>query len=666
MTNFRSLSVAGFGLASLLSAALLFAVQPMVAKAALPLHGGSFAVWGTTMLFFQATLLIGYLYAHWLTRLLRPYGQRVAHLALLAVAWLTMPPTLAGATVAAGNPAVQLLASLLLAVGLPAVALSATAPLMQHWFARGPHTGSMSPYPLYAASNAGSLLALLSYPFLVEPYSGLSYQAGVWTALFAGFSVLVATAGIISLPDRGAPDTREPSGAAAPATLQERLSWLTLSLVPVCLLLATTQALTIAVAPVPLVWVLPFALYLVTFILAFASIPLLRGTIGAYLSLAAAMLPFLVLVRGLLGPTPLVLLFLSTWLIFALHRELATRRPHPSRLTGYYLWIATGGVCAGILHVFMLPRLLFSTTELLLVLSVAAVMAAPTLVARGAIVTLTLFIALSQLLDPNQALHTVRSPYGEHIIRERDDGRVLAHGNTSHGLQWRAADRRNEPTWYYHRNSPAGLAWATLPEKAGRRVAAVGLGAGTMAAYAEPADEWTFFEIDPAVVAIATDTTFFHYLADNTPDAEIVLGDARIRLQEREGQHWDVIILDAFTSDAVPTHLLTVEALRMYSERLAPGGLILVHISNRYMALDPVIAATAVAARLHGVVATVVGDESDLGTSASTWAVLARDSADLAAFDAAPWNPLGSADQRFLWTDERNSIVPLLMRRERR
>jgi SAM-dependent methyltransferase len=712
------------------SAFLLFLVQPLFGRMVLPLLGGSPTVWNTCMVFFQAALLGGYLYAHLTTRHLTVRRQAALHLVFLAAAGVMLPLSIAGAAPPGGGaPIPWLLLLLLTSVGLPFLVLAGNGPILQRWFAESGYPGAADPYWLYAASNLGSLLALFAYPLLLEPRLRLAEQSLTWTLGYGALGVLVA--GCAALVWRSAGAAPSPVGGeareAAPVPgLGERAAWVALAFVPSSLLLGVTTYLTTDLTPVPLLWVLPLAIYLLSFILVFAERPPVpHRWMLAVQPVVLAAVTVLLLGTSLSRPALAIPVHLAgLWVTgMVCHGELARRRPAPARLTEFYLWIALGGVLGGVFNVLVAPLLFTHTWEypLVLVLSclarpwprerlalrygprtallasgvalllIAALAGSPggmpgPLALAGVVLVAALLTALlwgtplwlaavlgsvylvraSAAHPQAETLHAERSFYGHYQVAAYR-GRtaryhVLTHGSTMHGAQNRAPEERDDPLTYYLRFGPLGDVFGTMGiTTRPRRVAVVGLGGGTTAAYAAEEEGWTFFELDPGIERIARDTTLFTYLADSPAPTRVVLGDARLSLahEEREGAPgYDLILLDAFTSDAIPIHLLTREALEVYLSRLEPGGRIAFHISNRYLKLEPVVAALARERGLHARVGSWAIPRRTPYDVSSTWVVVTREEADLGMLAAdRRWRPARVDRAVPVWTDDYSSIL---------
>jgi len=741
-----------FATAIFLNAALLFAVEPMFTKMVLPLLGGTPSVWNTCLLFFQGALLVGYGYAHLTSRWLSVPRQAALHLACLAGAMALLPVTLpAGAAPPPGGSAAAigwLLARLTTVLGIPFVLLAAGAPLLQRWFATTRHPAAGNPYFLYVASNLGSFAALLAYPVLIEPRWRLGEQSARWSQGFGVLVLLVLAASVLAWRWRkggevgegstmvggGAVTTTPPSPSADGAPLSPsliptgawRLRWVLLSFAPSSLLLGVTTFVSTDIAAVPFLWVIPLALYLLTFVLTFAQRPLLDRRL--MLALQVGLVIALLLTIGAnpadhlhaLAALHLVAFFVATMVC---HRELADARPRAEHLTEYYLWISLGGVLGGVFNVLLAPALYDTVVEypfaLILVLGLRPAWRTPGPATRAAILDVAIPLAILALMvtgyqlpsapgkwgtyllygwlglagllavncyrrpvglamagaalflgnevglaEGDDTLYQGRSFYGVYRVRRWDNYVLLQHGTTTHGGQSLIASRKTEPLTYYHREGPLGdLFRLTTDSVAPRRVALVGLGTGTTACYARPGERWSYFEIDPLIVAIARDPRLFTYLRDCQPDVRIVLGDARLSLAREPDGAYDLITLDAFSSDAIPVHLVTREALAMYRRKLRPGGIIAFHISNRYLDLRPVLVELARDARMAG--ALVDRDVDGAGKDAlhygSRWVALAERATFLAPLvREGGWEVLAPAAEVRVWTDDYSDVLGVL------
>ncbi|HEY7654772.1 MAG TPA: hypothetical protein VIG07_18290 [Methylomirabilota bacterium] len=758
------------------SATLLFVMQPMVGKMILPLLGGTPAVWSTCMVFFQAALLGGYAYAHASTAWLRLSRQVMLHLVVLALPFVVLPLAVNPRLLRGGeaNPVLDVLTLLSVSVGLPFLVVSASAPLLQRWFTHTGHPAARDPYFLYAASNLGSMLALLGYPTLVEPrlhVQGSSWltQTALWSIGYAGLAGLTllcaltlwrrparAAAASNAPPSTPSADPAPPASTIERVTWARRLSWIALAFVPSSLLLGVTTYITTDLAAVPLLWVLPLAIYLLTFILAFGRWPLRLHRIVVSATLPLVLLVIFLMVSALperIWVTVLWHFFLLFVIALACHGALALDRPTPRHLTEFYLLISVGGVLGGLFNALVAPLVFRSLIEYPLVMVLACVLLnarrAPgwglgrgalrglALVALVAALALILYSESATLrvdfsflarvlewsservgawLDPiertlnklliygpplalawllrrrplhlglalaavllvggfvdarnSDQIRQSRSFFGVlRISRDRDEKGYteLRHGTTLHGRQSLEPTRRAEPISYYQRKGPIGQLFAELDRRPGSvHMAVIGLGTGTLAAYARPADRVTFYEIDRLVRSIAFDPAYFTYAVDAKSRGATVrleLGDARIRLEavrrERPAERYDVVLVDAFSSDAIPVHLLTREALRLYFDVLGPRGILALHISNRYLRLEPVVANLAA----DGGYAALLqhGDTGDVrGGVEASWAILARRPEDFGEMASdSRWTEarLEPEPRVGVWTDDFHNLL---------
>lgn len=675
-----------FAVTVFLSAFLLFQVQPVIAKAILPWFGGTAAVWATCMVFFQSTLLAGYLYAHALVTRVPPRRQRIIHAALLTAGALLLPitPSERWKPVSGGNPSFRILLVLAVTVGLPYLLVSTTGPLMQAWYAQ--KKPGAAPYRLFALSNAGSLLGLLSYPVLVEPNLSLGAQSWTWSAGFILFAVLCLLTSWRSLA-RETELRCTPAADATPPGRTEYLLWILLAMCASMLLLTVTQHLAGDVASIPFLWVLPLTLYLLSFILCFDAegwyqrplfLVLLFPVLGtmSYLIWAEADKP------GMRWSIAIFSLALFTACMFC-HGELARTKPHPRYLTIYFLMIAIGGALGGAVVGLVAPNLFNAQYEFPIALALCgllfvwvllrdgeAILAGGLLGWRG-IGVMVLVAALGGFLfrvvrDTVAATMVVsRNFYGELKVRQYngmydwDGHRVLIHGTINHGEQWTHPARRKSTSTYYCEDTGLGMVMGARVLGDPQRVGVIGLGTGTIAAYARPGDAYRFYDINPLVQQIANRDFWYLNLAE--AQVEVVLGDARLSLEGESSQRFSTLVVDAFSGDAIPVHLLTKEALELYRKHLAPGGILAVHISNRYIDLRPVL---ATAARVLGYAARLVETEDDHDSQrncfATSWVLLA---AGETAFDRAPFQRATrmKVDPQFrLWTDDYSSVLGLL------
>ncbi len=694
-----------------LGAGLLFLVQPMVTKMILPHLGGSPSVWNTCMVFFQAVLLLGYAYAHVLATRFGRGAQAAIHAAILALAAMFLPLDLTqDVPPADGSPTLWLIGRLAVTVGPPFFAISATAPLLQRWFSRTDHAAAGDPYFLYAASNAGSLLALLAYPLIVEPELPLWQQSRFWSF---GLGLLAAGIAACWLGYRTRMITGPAASEAGPRPeAADRLRWIGYSFVPSSLLLAVTAYITTDLASAPLFWVVPLALYLATFILAFARRPKLPHS--AMLRLQPLLIIPVVMLSAGIHSVWILLLHLASFFVIAMvcHGELARSRPHVRNLTEFYLWVSLGGVLGGMFDALLAPVLFPDIWEYPLMLVAACLvrpaaaaagkggwradLALPTLLLLGllallysgdvpgwvllgalvlAAVALLYFserrwrfalgvaacLLVVQIATSGGTLASSRSFFGVNRVRLIADGtiRVLQQGTTVHGAESLRPGEETVPLAYYSREGPFGRFFDAIAGRDVARVGVVGLGTGVLGCYARPGQTWIFHEIDPEVEKLARDQRFFHFLALCGNNPQIVLGDARLTLQDVPDRAYGVIVIDAFSSDSIPLHLLTREALALYQRKLAPDGVILFHISNRYLDLAPVIAALArdAGSPARGLLYLSTGSSpiEHLDTQVVAVGQPGHDLDYLTA--AAGWLPPGTPSNGALWTDERSDIV---------
>lgn len=723
--------IALFASAALTSAFLLFWVEPLFAKLVLPLLGGSPAVWNTCLMYFQALLLLGYLYAHASSTLLSPRRQIVVHGALLAVCMIQLPLGLpAGWTPPeSGNVIPWLIGVLTVSLGAPFLVLSATAPLLQRWLASSTPRVE-NPYVLYAASNAGSFLGLLAFPLLLEPSLRLSEQSVLWTGIYVFAVALIGLCGAAiwkRLPESVAEVAADEDSAPAPSW-GDKWMWVALAFVPSSLLLGITTFLSTDVAATPLLWVIPLSIYLLTFVVVFSRGAEQSTALIAVLHAAAVTTLALVFFwQATLGFKRAYGLHLGVFALTALvlHGRLAASRPAPSHLTGFYLWMAFGGALGGAFTALVVPLVFESTRDYLMMVAIACflrpafrIVRAPSwLQPRNAIVAvlpalLLYFVSKRDLDDvriaglplsvlvsivaglvilsmmtsawrfglaisalgfaghvlhtPRSTIHADRSFFGIYrVSRATGPAAVLYHGTTIHGAQFKDEKRRLTPITYYHPDGPVGDVFRALQPRLNQgEVAAVGLGTGSILCYSRPGEKWTFFEIDPAVAAIASNTRYFSYLSDCKVKPRIVFGDARLTLAREPAGKYSLLVLDAFSSDAIPVHLLTREAFALYQRVLADDGVLLVHVSNRRLDLEPVVADLARDAGLeallndYNVPDSVQDRDYNYG---SDWVALARRREDLGALVSdTSWTDLTALRRNRPWTDDYSNLFSVI------
>jgi SAM-dependent methyltransferase len=693
-----------------LSAFLLFGVQPLAGKYSLPWFGGTPAVWTTCMLFFQAMLLGGYAYSYASVRWLAPRRQAQVHLGLLGltVAVLVGRALLAGSPVAPGpewRPEAdgistsRLMAMLAASLGLPFFTLSTSAPLLQSWFSRV--RPGASPYRLYALSNTGSLLSLLAYPVLVEPWLGRGVQAWLWGAgflLFAAGSAVCAL-GVLRHTEGPAEVTQAETGAESSPGMVRTLGWLGLSACASVLLLATTNQLSQDVSAGPFVWVLPLALYLLTFILAFEREALYSRPLTALLLLLSVAGVTSATYGGARVPLFLQLLVHAAALFsgaLLCHGELYRLRPAPRYLGAFYLWVSAGGVLGAAFVHLVAPRLFDFYLEYPLTLGICCLLAALVLLRRAPDETLAraalravpalllLLVALSlgsAVSDTRRVVGSWRNFFGVVQVKEskspndENHALLLQHGGILHGFQYTRPERRMRPTSYYTPDSGLGLALTEqrrLKQAAGQppalRVGVLGLGVGTTAALAQAGDSLRFYEIDPRIISLARGAGgYFSFLRDTRAQVEVLEGDARILLEQElargQAQGFDVLAVDVFSSDSIPVHLLTEEAVDVYRRHLAPGGVLALHISNLHLDLLPITVAHAKTLGLHATLVRTEGGKD--GSRDSVWMLLSPE----ASFSRGATFPREGEQvmrlaytlpPRVRWTDERSSLLPVL------
>lgn len=799
-----------FAVTLFLSALLLFWVQPLAGKMVLPLLGGAPAVWNTCLLFFQAALLAGYGYVHASTRWLSTRAQVLLHVILLLVAALALPVVISEARGGApdeSHPALWLLKTLALTAGPPFFALSASAPLLQRWFSRTRDPSAGDPYFLYAASNAGSLLALLAFPILFEPTLTLGGQSRAWAVGYCALVLLVLACAAASLRASARGNTTrdadalidegnavrtttdesnavrnelEDAAGVKTLTLRRRLRWALLAFVPSSLVMGVTTYVTTDLVAVPLLWVVPLALYLLSFVIVFARRRVVPRGLSAKVLPGAAVMLALVYLSGATQPAWFLIFFHLLFLFTAslvCHGQLADERPDARHLSEFYLWLAIGGALGGLFNALVAPLAFRTVVEYPLVIILASYLRPAFRRERGRLLGLRLGarrdapvsklgvedggvnvegvsglsedadglegaaetegrVRLVALLPPlylgalaaalafmvqqfelrsveraalalgaplfllnyffaprpvrfavglaaimlasayfyeprGRVLYESRNFYGTHRVTSDSSGGVhwLSNGSTLHGTQYTDPKRACEPLSYYHREGPLGSVFAALKAKTDARprsVAVVGLGAGTTVAYARAGESWTFYEIDPEVINIARDPALFTYLSScASVPVNVVTGDARLRMREAPTSAYDLIVLDAFSSDAVPAHLLTREAVALYLSKLAPGGVIAFHVSNRSLELERVALGVSADAGLD---ARIFADEHKPGEEGrdpnrdpSTWVVAARKTEDFGQLAAdALWQTPAALNQRpEVWRDDFSNVVTL-------
>jgi hypothetical protein len=732
-----------YTLAIFVSALLLFSVQPLFTKMVLPRLGGSPAVWSVAMVFFQSLLLAGYAYAHYLMRLRNRMIPVVVHLLLLVVALLTLPLSIASGW---GEPptsgyAFWLLGLFAVSIGLPFFALAANNPLLQAWFVRTGHPNGPDPYFLYASSNIGSFLALLSYPVLLEPMFTLRTQNLIWTGVYGVLIVLIAACGVLLLrsPASAAVDTlAKEIDAPAPAWIL-RARWIFLAAVPSGLLIAVTAHISTDVAAAPLLWVLPLSLYLLTWVLVFQSRPLLPHK---WMLMVQPLAIAGVIVLLAIGGEQNLLLTLGGHLLcffiiaMACHGELARTRPAAKYLTGFYVALSFGGMVGGLFAGLIAPFAFSWVAEYPILLALAALcrppaderwprwsrwywpllaVAAVLLIAPSysdgkmfawledervyvitAVAIVGMLLAVLKIADrvklvgvvvlalvlirvypsDDGRVETVRSFFGVHKIVVTPHGQyhVLMHGTTIHGAEKFQNDDgtpitgRPEPITYYHKDGGIGQAITAIRERKGGpiRVAVIGLGSGTLACASQPGETWKFFEIDQSMVDTARDPKYFTYIQKCEPDLKPVIGDARLTFAREPDGIYDLIIVDAYSSDAIPIHLATEEAMEIYKNKLAPQGAVLMHVSNRHLELASVVVGIADANDLKSWVYSEDSNRDNEYIFATSVVVSARAEADVGKLaSSGQWAETEAEDNQRVWTDDYSNVLGAVYRRLR-
>lgn len=730
-----------FAVTIFVSAALLFSVEPMMARMLLPVLGGTPAVWNTCIVFFQAALLAGYVYALIVSRWpLR--RQLIVQLGLLALALVTLPIGLSRSWVnsvpSIGNPSLWLLGCLAATVGPPFFIISSNSPLLQKWFSHTHLKSARDPYFLYAASNAGSLLALLAYPALFETFFTLRAQSRIWTVVYLVLLFLVLSCVLLLWRTRAhdrvteSSLTMEVESPAAPSvelqngseklSLTRRLRWLLLAFVPSSLMLGVTSYITTDIASAPLLWIIPLALYLLTLIFAFARRQVIPARLPVLILPGATLVLLLIHLTESSDGALLILFHLLYFFLAALmcHGQLAADRPATKYLPEFYVWFSLGGVMGGIFNALIAPLIFHSVIEYPLMMLLACLLlpskemdlikqrafgldftmaviiflltfvlgfvvdkvAPGKLVGLLFVLAVPLFVAYPFRRRPlrfalalgavmlgsgfvtganTKTIHAERNFFGVLRVTRGDDGiHSLVHGSTVHGRQSTAPDRRCEPLSYHHRGGPLGRIFAHFENQpANPNVAIIGLGAGAAAAYAQANEKWIFYEINPAVVSIARDNQYFSYIGECAKaPIDVVLGDARLKLKAAPESGYGLIVIDAFSSDAIPVHLITQEALDLYLTKLASGGLLVFHISNRNLDLSAVVADLALSRNLTCISLQDKRPSQANGGDPSHWVVLGRSPNETARFLNEPFaHVLTGSSDRQVWTDDFSNIL---------
>lgn len=704
---------------SFLGAALIFLVQPMFARMATPLLGGTPAVWNVSLVCFQAALLAGYGYAHALQKLKSVRTQVIVHAVVLAAGLACLPLRISGimGEPSVDSPTLWLLGTFAVSIAPPFAALAATAPLIQAWYARSGLSDAADPYHLYAASNIGSLIGLAAYPLMIEPFARLADQTTGWAAGFVLLAAVLLYSGWSITRVGASVATADQATKTTAPTWREMLMWLALSFVPSSLLVGATSHITTDVAAAPFLWAPPLMLYLLTFVIAFGKKPLVPHKVAVVLAPLGAALAMLTLSGLAIRSLPLAIfanLFALFIISLACHGALIARRPDASRLTKFYLIMSLGGVLGGAFNALLAPMIFDNVLEypLMLVAGVAllsvgnmnmprtvvillvagGVALATALVLRltgvaasgllqiilitpavlaivasrrapmGAALGLALAAPTGWALDRVAPIFADRSFFG--VIRVVDspsgDYRMVVHGTTVHGVQALIGDVL-QPRAYYAPTTPIAQTFRLYADA--KSVAIAGLGVGVTACFSRPDQNWTFFEIDPLMADVAVNPKYFTFMSGCRPNADIVLGDARIKLADYQTGAFDLVMLDAFSSDSVPTHLMTHEAFQLYFDKLTPDGLLMVHISNHHLSLRNVVARVADASgasSVHRIYRPSAAEKAD-GANASEVVLVSRNSATLErALATGDWEKLASDGGR-PWTDDYSNIIGAML-----
>ncbi|PKM12238.1 MAG: spermidine synthase [Gammaproteobacteria bacterium HGW-Gammaproteobacteria-3] len=719
-----------------ISATLMFSLQPLFGKLLLPLLGGSPAVWNTCMVFYQSILFFGYLYAHLLSTRRNTHRQIQIHVVVILISLVALPLALPENLVppTGSNPTFWLLWTLFLAIGLPFFVVSTTAPLLQKWFSGVGHHTSHDPYYLYAASNAGSLIALLSYPFVLEPNIGLASQKIYWSVGYGLLGLLLCACAVTLWQNKKT--DRLDSKAAEPETalsLNTKLHWLALAFVPSSLLLGLTNFISTDIASVPLLWIIPLTLYLLSFIIVFSK---WGGAVHPYMVMLQPILLLPFLAYSFINPAVLpywldLILHLTAFFLAVMvcHGELAKQRPHTRHLTDFYLIMSFAGMLGGLFNTFVAP-FVFNAVYEYPIMIIAALLLRPNLEsstashknqwAKQALPPLFVLAAglavygltdnLPQYLDAlgvglillagltyafrakalalalltgtviffTQGLHSVlsntllqeRTFFGVLSVRESvlldENGHSekyheIFHGTTKHGAQRLAADLEQIPLTYYSRQGPMGQLFKTFDaQDSAWHIGVVGLGAGALVCYAKPGQNWTLYEIDPLMVEIAKNPEYFTYLQRCGQHAVVRIGDARLSLQQESGQTFDLLMMDAFSSDSVPTHLLTQEAIQLYFNKLKPDGILAFHITNRHLALKKVLADHAKQLKLVALIQEFKPQKELPLVVATDWVVMAKNPETLAPLlksRLGNWQKMPLYFDMKPWTDDFTNII---------
>lgn len=731
------LCLAIYSITIFLSAFLLFSIQPMFTKMVLPTLGGAPMVWNTAMMFFQGVLLLGYLYAHFVAQIKNVRTQTIIHFLLLMIAAIFVPITKAKGwePPTTKMPVFWLLQFFTVSIGLPFFAISATAPLLQRWFSVTDHKDAQNPYFLYGASNIGSILALLAYPFIIEMNLRLKTQGEGWGILYITLILLITFCTIfVRSKQISKTETKKTSETIDWKT---RSLWVLYAFIPSALLLAVTSHISVDIAAIPLLWVIPLIIYLFSFVMVFARTPIISHNFIMSIAPTAIIVAviFYSLSVALFCDIAIVITFLFI-ISMVFHGELAKNKPSATKLTEFYLFMSLGGVLGGIFNSIIAPLCFNDVYEYLLIIILSA-LALPnkkeaiksyrnififpfitalmysiliiTIKVRERIINDTnieiidiaviialiitnyflfslfyykkqpqslrfmlaaaLLCVIGYVMRPNQVLTSfkARSFFSTYKVLSPPESDRLVSGKTTHGIQIKIpVDLQTMPTSYYSKKGPIGDIFNVLDPISNykEKMGVVGLGTGTLSCYVKPGRTWTFFEIDPLTVQIAKDSGIFKFLPKCAPNANIVLGDARLSLQKSNNNTFDVLFVDAFSSDAIPMHLLTKEALDMYMSKIKKDGAVAIHVSNKYVDLTPVLAGYSKTANIKGYLKNHTSskqDKEDLSITSSSWVVLSKNKRFLKALlETKGWQDIASSSKKVFWSDDFSNIIPLI------
>ncbi|MGK5090503.1 fused MFS/spermidine synthase [Deltaproteobacteria bacterium TL4] len=717
-----------YALTLLISSFLLFAVQPLIGKMLLPQYGGAPAIWNTCMVFFQGMLLLGYIYAHLIVGKFRLRQQVLIHGVLLLVTLSLLPLNPITASFGTStHPEFQLLGELFMGIGLPFAMLSTSAPLLQKWFTTMRFPSAKDPYFLYAFSNTGSVIALLGYPFIIEPNIDLIQQTWIWSIGYGGVVLILLVCGFLIWNPAAQAQVAGATAGLKKLPLRQSAFWIGASFLPSSLMLGVTTHITANIVAVPLLWVVPLLLYLITFILVFAAKPLIshQFMLNSYPAIVILITP-LILMEVLQNPWITVPAHLLFFFVAAMvcHGELARNRPHVSYLTHFYLCLSVGGVLGGIFNALIAPQIFQTVVEYPLIMIFVCLLLPDRLTSatrfnprlldvglplimlflslflfyllpdawqgtrmvfniwvgvmalicyrwreRGlrlglGVSTIMILLATFTQQETGKLLHIERNFFGvKKVIYQADEHWIkLIHGDTTHGIQSRDPEHQHEPFAYFHQTGPLGDVFRVFNQSRLKpRVAVMGLGVASMATYATPSQHFTFYEIDPAMVHLAEDSRFFSFLRQCQGSYQIIVGDGRLAIASLPDQSLGMIILDVFSSDAIPSHVLTLEAIQLYLDKIEPEGLLVFHITNRFFNLEPLLANIAHAKGLEVLSREDNNTTAIPGKFPSHYLAMGRAGEAMRQLKNQPyWYSVPAYPDVEIWTDHYSNILNLL------